>query len=77
MPCPGGLSSDGRRGYARTGIGQSFAYLESKMVLAHFMCAFDWEVTDPSMLQPIDFIATITLRPKPYTIRLLPRTGAP
>jgi hypothetical protein len=47
------------------------------MVLAHFMCAFDWEVTDPSMLQPIDFIATITLRPKPYTIRLLPRSGAP
>ena len=57
-----------------TGIGQSFAYLESKMVLAHFMRTFDWEVVDKEVLNPVDFLATITLRPVPYQIRLKVRT---
>ena len=44
------------------------------MVLAHFMRTFDWEVLNKEVLNPVDFLATITLRPVPFQIRLKVRT---
>ena len=59
-----------------TGIGQPFAYLESRMVIAQLMRHLDWDIVTPGALDPIKHLVTITLRPKPYEIKLKPRRPA-
>jgi len=48
-------------------VGQQFAQIEIKVVLSAFVNEFDWELAEET---PGDFSASVTLRPKPFTIRL-------